>query len=120
LPRAARSKLELAVDNALAALYPNEPIKHEVPIKVKGRTLFIDRMLKGPAIVIEVDGKQHDVFSEFHHQDAEGFKDSKARDLMKEQWAIGNGYTFVRIKHNETITTKTLRAKILEALHGQS
>lgn len=116
MPRPARSKLEQALDDALHALYPLEPIKREVPIKVGGRTLYVDRILEGPALAIEADGRQHDVYTEHFHGDASGFKASKQRDGMKADALKAKGYTVIRFAYNETITAKTLRTKILQGL----
>ena len=111
-----RSKLEQRLDKVLKELFPAEAIVEDMPIKVRGRTLYVDRVLKNVQLAIEVDGRQHSEFIERFHKDAQGFKNSQERDALKEQWLVANGYTFVRFKSTEQLTAKTLRSRILKAL----
>jgi very-short-patch-repair endonuclease len=113
----ARSHLEEALDIALKALYPFDNIAEDMPIKVRGKTLYVDRVIRGAKIAIEIDGRQHDEFVAHFHRDADGFKSHKQRDALKEAWLTANGYSIVRFKHTDTVTAETLRAAILEALN---
>jgi very-short-patch-repair endonuclease len=114
----ARSHLEETLDAALKELYPFDNIAEDMPIKVRGRTLYVDRVVRGIKLAIEIDGRQHDEFVAHFHGDASGFKSHKERDALKEAWLQANGYSIVRFKHNDTVTAETLRAAILEALDG--
>jgi very-short-patch-repair endonuclease len=117
--RPPRSKLEEALDAAIAQIYPHSQVAHDMPIKVRGgRVLFVDRVIRGARIAIEVDGRQHSEFVAHFHKDAGGFASHKERDALKEDWLDANGYTLIRFAHNEEISAETLRAKILEALNG--
>ena len=112
-----RSKIEDQVDAALKVLYPHDTICEEEAISPrKGITLFVDRMIKPKKLAFEIDGRQHDEFVEHFHRDAAGFASSQERDRMKTQWLKMQGYTLIRIKHNEKIDATTLRAKVLKAL----
>ena len=112
----ARSKLEEALDRAIKELFPFDTVLSEYPIKTHGKTLFVDRILPGRMIAIEVDGQQHDNFSAFFHKNADGWKSHQQRDSLKDQWLADNGYTLIRIKYNEKITKNLLRSKLLEAM----
>jgi len=110
------STLEDALDKALAKVFPNEQVTKQFPIKVRGRTLYVDRVLQSRKVAIEVDGRQHSEFVEHFHKDAEGFKDSKERDRLKDGMLKFLGYAVVRFKHDETITAALLRKRVLKAL----
>jgi very-short-patch-repair endonuclease len=114
----ARSQLEENLDRALKKLYPREPLICDWPIKVGKQTLYVDRVIMGPKIAVEADGRQHDIFVAHFHKDPEGFAKSKQRDALKAQWLESNGWTLVRFAHNEKITTALLRKKILKALNA--
>jgi very-short-patch-repair endonuclease len=115
----ARSKLEDALDVAIASLYPHDPIQSDMPIKIRGRTLYVDRVIKSAKIAIETDGRQHSEFVAHFHGDADGFKSHKERDAIKAAWLEANGYTLIRFKHTDKITAETLREAILEAYDGE-
>lgn len=114
----ARSKLEAQLDDALRELYPLEKIAEDMPIKVApGKTLYVDRVIRGARIAIEADGRQHTEFVKMMHGDATGFKSHKERDRVKELWLRSNGYTLVRVRYDDTITAKLIRERILKALN---
>ena len=112
----ARSGLEEKLDVAIREVFPMEPVIEDMPIKVRGKTLYVDRVLRNLKVAIEIDGSQHLEFVAFYHKDSQGFKDSQHRDRLKEEWLAANGYSFVRFAHNEAVTSITLRKKILKAL----
>lgn len=111
----ARSKQERDLDLALAELYPFDTVIAEQSIKINRQTLYVDRVLPQRMIAIEVDGIQHFEFSSFFHGNQETFRASKERDRCKEEWLLDNGYTVIRFKYDETITTALLRERILKA-----
>lgn len=114
--KAPRSKPEEQLDAALSVVFPNQKILHDMPIKVNGRTLYVDRVIKGSRLAIEIDGRQHLEFVAHFHGNADGFKSHKDRDAAKESWLHQNGYSLVRISHRETVTSEMLRIRVLEAL----
>lgn len=113
----ARSKLEEQLDAALRELYPQQRIKEDMPIRVHGRTLFVDRVIPGPKIAIEADGRQHSEYVAHLHGSADGYAEHKYRDRIKEEWLAENGYVLVRVNHDEEINAQMLRERILNALH---
>lgn len=115
----ARSQLEADLDAALKELYPQERVIEDMPIKVRGRTLFVDRVIAGPKIAIEADGRQHFEYVKGFHQNADGYAAHKHRDRIKEEWLADNGYTLVRFRYDEKIDAKLLRDKILQALKAE-
>jgi very-short-patch-repair endonuclease len=112
----ARSALEETLDSALKELYPRERIAEDMPIKVRGHSLFVDRVIRGPKIAIEIDGRQHTEFVAHFHKDKDGFAKHRMRDRIKDEWLRENGFTIVRINYDEKITKDILRAKIIGAL----
>ena len=115
----AKSKGEAALDTALVEVFGPAAVTREMPVKIYGRTLFVDRVLRGYGLAFEVDGIQHDKFSPYHHKDGDGFANSQARDKAKQAWLEANGFTVIRFKHNETITADLLRKKVAAALKDQ-
>src|ERR1022692_1015206 len=81
-PRCAlvRSKREAELDLVLIEMFPAYTMLQDYAITVGRKTLYIDRVVVGPNIAIEVDGKQHEVANEFFHRDKEGFYKSKDND----------------------------------------
>ena len=116
--RAPRSKPEADLDVALAVVFPNQKILHDMPIKVNGRTLYVDRVIKGSRLAIEIDGRQHLEFVAHFHGNADGFKSHKERDAVKTAWLEQNGYALVRISHREGVNAEMLRTRVLEALNN--
>ncbi|SOK58935.1 hypothetical protein, partial [Yersinia phage fHe-Yen9-03] len=67
--------------------------------------LPFDRYIKKLKLLIEYDGEQH-----FHPISIwggeEAFIKTQQRDLIKTNFAINNGFNFIRIKYNENILDK--------------
>lgn len=114
--RGARSKGEADLDEALAAVFGPAAVTRELAIKVRGKTLFVDRVLKGYGLAFEVDGGQHDQFNEFFHGDANGFASSKERDRLKALWLEANGFTLIRFSSKDKITAELVRKRVQSAL----
>jgi very-short-patch-repair endonuclease len=111
-----RSKPEETLLAALTELFPNDVIVEQMPLKVGRSTLFVDFVIKDKKLAFETDGRQHDEYVEHLHGDAEGFKASKLRDVLKECALEELGYTLVRFKHNESVTVKSVRKRLLDSL----
>jgi very-short-patch-repair endonuclease len=114
--RDARSKGEAALDIALAEVFGPTAVTREMPIKIFGRTLFVDRVLQGYKIAFEVDGIQHDAFNEFFHGNADGFKSHKERDKYKAAWLDANGFTLIRFKSKDKISPELVRQRVQTAI----
>ena len=108
-----RSKREKELDEVLIEMFKAYTVLQDYPITFGRKTLYIDRVVVGPNIAIEVDGPQHESPNAFFHKDAEGFYKSKENDRMKEMWCAAHDYVFVRFSSKEAITSKVLRKKII-------
>jgi very-short-patch-repair endonuclease len=116
----ARSRLEETLDTVLKELFPNDRFVEDWPIKVRGRTLFVDRVLPTRKLAFEIDGRQHLEYVQYFHKDHDGFVSHKERDRVKTEWLATNHYTLIRLAHNDKITVKEVRARILMALGMES
>lgn len=111
-----KSSLHQKVYQVLRELYPLCPITHEYPIRVDGRTLFIDMMIEYPyRIAIECQGSQHEEFSPFFHKTKLEFQNSLRRDRRKEEWCAQNYIPLVYVYEGEEITKELLKERIYEA-----
>lgn len=112
----AKSKGEAALDDALREVFGPTAVSEELAVKVRGRTLYVDRVIRSLRIAFEVDGRQHSEFVAFHHGDRDGFAASKERDSLKSRWLDANGYTLIRFSHTDKITPELLRRRLNDAL----
>jgi hypothetical protein len=81
------SKLSDQVFDVLKSLFPGLNIQKEVFVFYKGQKLFLDFWIPQLSLIVEVHGPQHDGFVEHFHGDERGFRESKRRDKIKEEWA---------------------------------
>ena len=102
------------VIETLQSIFPEIKIKVEKSVVYNGQRLYIDIWVPQFDLVIEVHGRQHDEFVKHFHGDAAGFKASKRRDSLKEDWALENEYIFVAIRESDLPVTKE---SLLEILH---
>jgi hypothetical protein len=68
----------------------------------------------GRQYLIEFDGKQHFVFSEFFHRTREYFMECRIRDRIKSLVALMTGYTLIRIDYNEMENVETILRHVLD------
>jgi very-short-patch-repair endonuclease len=101
------------VIQTLKEVFPEIKVKLEKSVVYRGQRLYIDIWVPQFNLVIEVHGRQHDEFVKHFHGDEAGFKSSKKRDSIKEDWAIANGYTFVAIRGDQLPVTKESLLEIL-------
>lgn len=111
------SKLCNQVIGVLKQAFPCAKIRTEEYVLFRGQRLFLDIFMPQFGLVIEVHGRQHDEFVEHFHGDARGFRESKWRDSLKEEWIAENGYTLVALRVNELPITKD---KLLERIDAGS
>lgn len=113
-----KSKGEVDLYDILKAEFPYVHIIPQYAISVPGnrRPLFIDYYIPRYKIAVEYDGVQHEKFSAFFHGTQENFNRGKHLDRLKEQWCIDRGATLLRINYKESVSVKTLRAKIHQVL----
>jgi hypothetical protein len=102
--RSARSKLHLEARKLIHEVFSPMVILEEVPIPIKrGITLYLDFFLPLRRIAIEVNGKQHGVFTPFYHQTVADFKRSKHNDQLKREWCELNGITLIEFNYDESL-----------------
>jgi hypothetical protein len=95
------SKIADKVEGLLKELFPNVRIKKEYYVIYKGQKLFVDFFLPSYLIAVEVHGVQHDKFVPHFHVNAEGWREHKKRDRMKEEWADVNSITYIVIREKD-------------------
>lgn len=111
------SKLCDQVLVTLKEAFPFAKIRVEEYVLFKNQRLFLDIFMPQFGIVIEVHGRQHDEFVEHFHGDARGFRESKRRDSLKEEWIAESGYTLIALRASELPITKD---RLLERINAGS
>ncbi len=96
-----KSKGHLLARQLLKELFPTEWILEEIPAKAGKTTLYVDFLLKGPQIVVEVQGQQHYQFTAAFHETQQDFRNSKSRDIQKRYWCEVNEFTLIELKYGE-------------------
>ncbi len=93
-----RSKLQKTTREKIINRFPQETIYED--FNVPGSRLSVDFFLYKRKLVIEVDGKQHQVFSAFHHGDRtveKKFAKQTNNDVRKSNWCDINGFKLIRV-----------------------
>ena len=104
------------VIQTIKSIFPEMLVKTEEFVYYHNQKLFLDIFLPQLGVVIEVHGRQHDEFVEHFHGDAEGYRQSRRRDSLKEQWVSENGYIFVVLReHQLPVTPESLLQAIEDA-----
>lgn len=112
------SKLCDGVIETLRGVYPHVKIKTEQFVQYQGQKLFLDIYVPALALVIEVHGRQHDVFVDHFHGSSESFRKYRQRDRMKEEWAALQGLTYVVLReHQLPISSQDLLRTIQEEIN---
>lgn len=110
------SKLCDQVIGVVKSVFPELNIKTEEFVLYKNQKLYLDIFIPQLGIVIEVHGRQHDEFVEHFHSDERGFRLSRYRDRLKEEWVDQSGYTMVILRERDLpITSDVLLERIDEA-----
>lgn len=91
------SKLSDQVFDVLKLLFPGLNIQKEVFVFYKGQKLFLDFWIPSLSLVVEVHGDQHEKFVEHFHGDERGFRESKRRDRLKEEWALSTNHDLISL-----------------------
>jgi hypothetical protein len=91
------SKFQFQVKQFLRPYWDKNNVYEEV--LVAGTRMHIDLYNKDKSIAIEIDGAQHDDFSEFFHQGSRTvYRNQIVRDEKKEEFCRLNHIDLVRIK----------------------
>lgn len=112
--RSNASGLHLKTLAAIKELFPFADIRQEYKIKNQrtGRTLWLDFYIHGLGISVEVQGSQHEQYSDFFHNGLAGFQRQKNNDGEKALWCEENGIKLIKVYYNEDITKELLLDKI--------
>lgn len=110
------SKLHERTREVLKEIFPACPIIEEYPIRVNGRTLFIDFFIDHPFnIAVECQGRQHTEYVSHFHRTQHGFFQYKRRDRDKEAWCFNHAIPIVYVYERDDITAEHLLRLIDEA-----
>ena len=90
-----KSKFQTKIGEELKKEYPLENIYQEVYIP--GEKFYLDFFIPSRYLVVEVQGKQHELHTRFFHKTKIDFNNQKNRDLRKMEWCILNGFKLVEI-----------------------
>ncbi len=107
-----KSELHLRARALVKKSFPCETILEEVTLpgsKRNGSVLYADFLIPGCSVMIEVQGEQHSKFIPFFHGNADGFKNSKKRDMDKREWCELNNITLIELPFGETDEQWTTR-----------
>jgi len=108
------------VIDIVRCVFPQLRIVEEEFIKYKGQKLYLDIFIPQLDLVIEVHGNQHFEFVEHFHIDEHGFRESRRRDRLKEEWADLNGYTFLVLPESDLpITSERLLELIYDTKNNR-
>ena len=108
------SQLCNQVIQTVKELFPEVLVKTEEFVYFRNQKLFLDIFLPQLGIVIEVHGRQHDEFVEHFHGDSDGFRQSRRRDRLKEEWIAENGYTLVALREKDLPVTPDSLLELIE------
>jgi len=109
------SKLQHAVRRALKRKFGSSNVYEEVICDemLKDRLNYrYDFYIESINCLVEVQGKQHYVYTKKFHKGMENFKESILRDKAKKQAAEKYGYNFVVIKFNDDVYSDVLYEKV--------
>ena len=85
----------------LHKLYPTCTIQEEIPIKIGGRTLYIDLYIGLLKLAVEVGGQQHYSYSSLFHKDKLDFLRQQKRDREKAEYLDEHGIKLIVLKYDE-------------------
>jgi len=95
-----RSKVQFQVKQFLKQFWINNIVYEEFP--VYGSRMKVDILNATKKIAVEVNGKQHDKFNSFFHNDSRlKYLESIKRDSAKAKWLEDNGFTLIEINEEE-------------------
>lgn len=95
------SQLHTTAREILRKKYPNSCIYEEVPIIVeKKQKLYLDFFLPSLNLAVEVNGKQHYIFNNYHHKSTLHFRKMQMNDRKKKEWCEINNIRLVILPYN--------------------
>jgi hypothetical protein len=93
------SKIQFKVKQFLKPYWYAHIVYEEFP--VYGSRMRVDILNATRRIAVEIQGKQHNHFNKFFHQNREQFWKSIKRDTLKSQWLEKNDFKLIEIMFNE-------------------
>lgn len=110
------SKGEQQLQEILRETFPGHKILWHHPVKVAGKTLYLDAYLPRLKMAFEVDGIQHYTQNSFFHRNERDFQRGKLNDSLKSAWCAAQNITLIRLDYSrKALTKKTIYASIQEA-----
>jgi len=94
-----RSKIQFKVKQFLKPFWKTQIVYEEFP--VYGTQMKVDILNATHKIAIEVNGIQHEEFSEFFHGHPVNYLKSFNRDSLKRNWLEENGFKLIEIRQSE-------------------
>ena len=91
------SKGEERLLSLLRETFPFTRIIEQYYVYYAGQKLYFDFYLPAYSLVIEFQGNQHYEFVEFFHQDNDGWRLHKKRDMLKKDWVFENEMNLLEI-----------------------
>ena len=103
-----KSKYHLQARELIKQIFSSYTILEEVKLPgsrdpSKKSTLFLDFLVPGVKMAIEVHGQQHYEYSPFFHKTKAGFYQSLKRDEIKAEWCELNNFNLVVLKYSDNI-----------------
>ena len=103
-----KSKYHILARNLIKETFNSYTILEEVKLPgsrdpSKKSALFLDFLIPGVTMGIEVHGQQHYEYSQFFHKTKAGYYHSLKRDQIKSDWCKLNGINLVILKYSDDI-----------------
>lgn len=90
-----RSNFQFEIKQFLKTFWMNHVVYEEMPVPGSRMTIDLFNMTK--RIAVEIDGKQHDEYSEFFHGSRSKYRQQIIRDVTKEEFCQSNNFELLRI-----------------------
>lgn len=95
------SEGQLRIFDIVRKIYPRYTIIWEQEInKINGR---YDILVKELGIAIEVDGIQHNKYTEYFHKDGAGLVEARRADIVKDSFSVENGIKLIRLDYKTSL-----------------
>ena len=103
-----KSKYHLLARKLIKEMFNGYTILEEVKLPgsrdaSKKSALFLDFLIPGVTIGVEVHGQQHYEYSQFFHKTKAGYYQSLKRDQTKQEWCKLNGINLIVLKYSDNI-----------------
>lgn len=99
------SRFSKAVLDWIKPYWEKDAVLAEWPVPGGNRMRF-DFVNINKRLIVETDGKQHDQYSDHFHGSQSAYRAQMGRDLKKDEVALLNQFTMIRIKPEDLPLTK--------------